>query len=375
MGSRRSIPSGMNCANGMSKRRRAPKRKIVAVAHDIGGAQAVYPLIPKLRSRSNLHVDVIAGGFAQRVFARLHPENTAADWSEGKVDEYLDKYQPQLVLSGTSWKSCLEQNFRNRARARDIPSVVVIDFWSDHPRRWHHSAYRFEESHDVVCVPDKPSAEAMVSYGYPGELVRVTGHPHLERCFQRVPQSQARSVGRKEIEVLFLTIALAALKLKEDTVAQTRIVCQALGQWSAAIKKPIRLTIRPHPHEAPEPDFLRQVSKFAPTGVAVRMADRTKPILAQLRRSDLVLGHITMGLFEARSLGKRAVALKVTEHPSELVAAMEDAGIPLLPFEADRIASHLRSQRHIAPDRIGNLHHGAAAAIASLCCELIATKA
>ena len=153
-------------------------------------------------------------------------------------------------------------------------------------------------------------------------------------------------------------------------MAQTQIVCQALGQWSHAIEKPISLTIRPHPHENPDPDFLQRIQAFAPSGVTVRMADRTKPILGQLKKSDLVLGHITMGLFEARSLGKQAIALEVTDHPPELVTAMESAGIAFLPFDADRIASFLCRPKH-ASNNLGNLHRGAAASVAKVCLDLL----
>jgi hypothetical protein len=370
MASKRSMPIGKHFAIGMSSGAAAKSRTIVAVAHDIGGAQAVYPVIPTLRKRPDLRVNAVAGGFAQKVFARLKAENTETDWSDSKIDDYLDRIRPDLILSGTSWKSCLEQGFRNRARLRSIPSVVVIDFWSDHPRRWHDADYPFEDGQDRVCVPDKETAESMVRYGYPKDLLYVTGHPHLERCFRRATVLESVSTAKTEITVLFLTIALAALKLEQDPMAQIRVVCEALGRWSASTKQQITLTIRPHPHENPAPDFLHRIQKFAPTDVTVRMADRTKPILGELKKSDLVLGHITMGLFEARSLGKQAIALEVTDHPPELVAAMEDAGIAFLPFDVDQITSFLCHPKPAA-NNLGNLHRGAAAAVAKVCLDLI----
>src|ERR1700748_46021 len=113
MGSRKSTPSENNFADCMRRRAVASTRRIIAVAHDIGGAQAISPVIAKLRSKPNLQVDVIAGHFAQKTFARFHPENASSDWSEAEIDEYLQKSRTDLVLSGTSWKSRLEQGFRN----------------------------------------------------------------------------------------------------------------------------------------------------------------------------------------------------------------------------------------------------------------------
>jgi hypothetical protein len=371
MGSRRYIPIGTNCANGMSKRSATSIRTIVAVSYDIGGAQAVYPVVPKLRRNRHLRVNVIAGGFAQKVFTRLKPLNTETDWSDDEIDQYLDRTRPDLVLSSTSWKSCLEQGFRNRARLRNIPSVVVIDFWSDHPRRWHDATYRFEESTDWVCVPDPESAATMAAYGYPSHLVRVTGHPHLERCARKRTEPILNSDNKKEIAVLFLTISLAALKLKDDSVNQTRIVCQALGDLSRTTGRPVSLTIRPHPHENPPLNFLDTIQRLAPPGVTVHLADRTKPIMGQIQQSDFVLGHVTMGLFEARSLGKQAIALEVTNHPLDLVAAMKVAGIPFLPFDAGRIAAALSHPGSPVGPSTYSAHRGAATAIARFCCELI----
>jgi hypothetical protein len=346
-------------------------RTIVAVAHDIGGAQSIYPVIARLRRQSNLHVNVIAGGFAQKVFARLRAENTMTDWSESEIDRYLDSNQPDLLLTATSWKSMLEQGFRNRARVRQVPSVVVIDFWSNYRPRWHDATYPFEDSRDRVCVMDQQTAAVMHSEGYPAHLLYVTGHPHLERCFQRGYQSQSQLEVKRETDVLFLTISLSALGLKDDPVAPIRVICQALHQWSVATKKSVALTIRPHPHEKPEPDFLQRVRAVAPPDVTVRIADRTQPIAGQLKKSDLVLGYITMGLFEARALGKQAIAIKLADHPPELLSAMERAGIELVSFDSDDIASVLCRSHQERPQQPNTSHVGATAAIARLCSDLM----
>jgi len=350
----------------------APRiRTILAVAHDIGGAQAIYPVISKLRRRANLRVKMIAGGFAQKAFARLHPENTSTDWAESKIDDYLDRNHVDLLLSATSWKSALEQGFRNRARLRGIPSVVVIDFWSNYRLRWQHATYRFDDGADWVCVMDKQTAEAMQQEGYPLAQIHITGQPHLERCYQRGNRHPPASATKRESDVLFLTISLAALGLNEDPVAPIRIISEALGRWHETTKQPVTLTIRQHPHEDPPPDLIQRIRAFTPAGVTVRLDDRTKPILGRLKKNDLILGYITMGLFEARSLGKQAIAIKLREHPPELVAAMTAAGIPLLPLESDRIASFLCHEAGAHLHNKGDNHRGAAAAVAKVCFSLI----
>jgi len=368
---KRSTAFGRSFVTGMPSRSPLPRHKILAVSHDIGGAQAVYPVIPRLRSKPNLHVDIIAGGFAQKVFARLRPENASEDWSDAKIDEYLDKHRPDLLLSSTSWKSRLEQGFRNHAQVRGISSVVVIDFWSNYRMRWHDATYRYEDGQDHVCVMDAQTATEMQKEGYPIEKIYVTGQPHLERCYQRAVVHQSNSGPTSELAVLFLTISLVALGLKDDPVIPIQIVCEALGRLHKTSRQPVSLLIRPHPHETPAPEFLARIQAVTPPGVTAQLADRTRPILEQLRQCDVVMGYVTMGLFEARSLGKRAIAIKLADHPSELIAAMDDAGIDLVPFDADHIATSLSGSARGARNSPGNTHQGATAAIAKLCCDLL----
>ncbi|MBV8483391.1 MAG: hypothetical protein JO077_11060 [Verrucomicrobia bacterium] len=355
----------------MPSRSALPKRKILVVSHDIGGAQAVYPVVPKLRGKANLQVDVIAGGFAQKVFTRLRAENASEDWSDTRIDEYLGRNRPDLLLSSTSWKSRLEQGFRNRAYATGIPSIVVIDFWSNYRNRWHDATYRFEDGPDHVCVMDARTAEAVHKEGYPMAMIHVTGQPHLERCYQKAVAHQPRSKSAQGITVLFLTISLSALGLNDDPVTPIRVVCEALGNLRETTKRAVSLLVRPHPHETPAPDFLPRIQQFTPPGVAVHLADRTRPLLAQLKQCNVVLGYITMGLFEARSLGKQAIAIRLADHPPELVAAMANAGIDLVPFEANSIASSLCSPgREVDMHKI-NTHVGASDAIVKLCRDLV----
>jgi hypothetical protein len=358
----------------MSKQSAAPTRKIIAVSHDIGGAQALYPVIGKLKSRRDTRVNVVAGRFAQKLFARLHAEIARTDWSEQHIDQYLETARPDLLVSSTSWKSSLEQGFRNRAHLLGIPSLVVIDFWSNYRLRWQHSAYRFEDSEDHVCVMDELTADAMRKAGYPTGKLYVTGQPHLERCFQRKVRQKTGIGTSQRTDVLFLTISLTALGLKDEPTAPIRVVCQALEQWYAATNKPILLTIRQHPHENPDPDFLNRIRAFAPKGISVRLADRTKPIAGQIERSDMILGYITMALFEARCLGKQVIAIKVADYPPELVSAMAEAGINLLPFDPDQIASFLRRKTTPQFNAPQVAYHGATAAVVKLCCDLAKKK-
>ncbi|MBV8214530.1 MAG: hypothetical protein JOZ08_15055 [Verrucomicrobia bacterium] len=360
----------------MSKKSTARIRRIVAVCHDLGGAQAILPVVRNLKHRRDIRVDVVAGSFAIKLFTRFRPEIARVDWSDQEIDGFLQKSRPDLLLSSTSWKSRLEQGFRNRANELGIPSVVVIDFWSNYRLRWQHATYQFEEGKDHVCVMDNRTARVMRNEGYPKAKLYVTGQPYLEHC-PREKAGHARNQQRgtkRQTNVLLLSISLAGLGLKDDPMAPIRVVCQALGRWHETTDRPIKLSIRRHPHENADPDFLHKVHQIVPRGVTVRLADRTKPLSGQILNNDLILGYVTMALFEARCLGKNSIAIQVAKYSNELRLAMQEAGIILLPLNAERIASYLLSSAARAPNNLPIVHRGATAAIAKICRNLIRTK-
>jgi hypothetical protein len=191
---------------------------------------------------------------------------------------------------------------------------------------------------------DQQTAAAMREGSYPAARLYVTGQPDLERSSQRKLRRKAEARTRRRTNVLFLTISLTALDLSDEPTVPIRVVCQALEQWYAANNKPIQLTIRQHPHENSDPDFLDKIRSFAPKGITIRLADRTKAILGQIQRSDLILGYTTMALFEGRCLGKQAIAIELANSAPELVSAMQEAGIDLLPFDPDRMGWFLATK-------------------------------
>jgi hypothetical protein len=354
----------------MTKRAVRQSRKILVVCHDIGGAQAVFPVIQRLKIEPDTHVDVVAGHFAHKLFDRFSPEIADADWSEQEIDQFLERTRPQLFLTSTSWKSSLEQGFRNRAHLLGVPSVVLIDFWSNYRLRWQYAAYRYEESKDHVCVMDRRTARAMQKEGYPTENIHVTGQPHLEKCLRQRIREASRSGEMKRKRVLLLSNALSALGLEDDPTAPIRVICKALAEWYARTNTPIVLSIRQHPHEKTDPDFLTKAQGIAPQGVTIRLADRTKPIRGQIQSNDVILGYVTMALFEARCLGKRAIAVELANYPPELAFAMKEAGIILASSKPDSIVSCL--MRREAHNHVSRLtYQGATSAVVKLCLKLI----
>lgn len=348
--------------------------RILAVGHDVGGAQVLLQVVKEFKKRSGVKVDLIIGRMAQKVFARHRPQIVDETWSEPELSRYFEQNRPDLLLTSTSWKARLEQSFRNHARRLGIPSVVLMDFWSNYRMRWQHADYCFEDGHDHVCVVDAAMARALKKEGYPQKKLHRFGHPYLEQCVlenkrKKTTAKRASAVDR----VLLLTIPLAALGMQDDPLAPIRMLCQGLAQWHAHTQRKIILSIRQHPHEKKDPNFLIQAKAFAPRGISIRLADNTKPVKNNILTHDYILGYVTMVLFEARSFGRKAVAMEVTPYANDLKGAIKATGIQLVHFTPRSIADCLRVQGNRTKETLPPSYRGSSAAVVSFCRKLAKT--
>lgn len=346
------------------------KIRILAVGHDVGGAQVLREVVKALK-KSGVHIDLIIGRMAQKTFSRSRPQIVDEPWSSEKVAGYFEQHRPDLLLTSTSWKSDLEQSFRNQAHQLAIPSVVLMDFWSNYRMRWQHATYRFEESRDHVCVMDAPMARALQKEGYPRQKLHVVGHPHLEQCSQgqkATPRSKTAPIVDR---VLLLSIPLAALGMQETPLAPIKIVCDGLAEWHKQTKRKIVLSIRQHPHEKKDPNFLIEARKLAAPGITIQLADNTKPVKNNIQTHDYIMGYVTMVLFEARAFGKQAIAMEITPYATDLKAALKTSGIRLVRFTPQKIAACLRAHNLRTKSPLAPSHRGSATAVVSLCRALV----
>lgn len=347
------------------------KIRVLAIGHDVGGAQVLREVVKALK-KDGQQVDLIIGRMAQKIFARNRPQIVDEPWSTEQIARYFKQHRPDLLLTSTSWKSELEQGFRNQARHLAIPSVVLMDFWSNYRMRWQHANYRFEEGYDHVCVMDAPMARTMQKEGYPRQKLHIIGHPHLEQCSRAIKVKGRSKAGISSVDrVLLLSIPLAALGMQETPLAPIKIVCDGLAQWRRHTQRKIVLSIRQHPHEKRDPNFLIEARKLAAPGITIQLADNTKPVKNNIRTHDYIMGYVTMVLFETRAFGKQAIAMEITPYATDLKEALKTSGIQLVRFTPQKIAACLRTHSLRAKPPLPPSHRGSAAAVTSLCRTLV----
>lgn len=291
---------------------------IVVVAGDAGGANALAPVILAIQAGGQVSVEVLAYREAAGLWARrgiaVQPLAESTTLRDGL--DRLRRANAALVLTGTSMNSIgLENVFIAAARQTEIPSVSLLDFWSNYARRFMDGSGQPTGQPNLIAIMDERARDEMIAEGFDPSRLVVTGQPafdDLDHC-RRQCTPEVRERIRKGLGVpaggrlvLFASQPISTVfgesvadplfcGYTERTVA--RALVSALERIAERRGVELILAIRLHPREEPgalEELCGRRVRIMRPSGEE----GRTYAMAA-----DLVTGMTTMLLVEACYLG------------------------------------------------------------------------
>ncbi|MGQ5522536.1 hypothetical protein ACUHMQ_04665 [Chitinimonas sp. PSY-7] len=278
-------------------------KPVAIVAGDPGGGNALAPVILRLRKQQWPH----------RLFAYAE---SARLWAERGWDvapaEAIDFSDGAGLLCATS-VNAYQHELRWIAAARQfrVPSLAVLDFWSNYRPRFLFDGQ--QHLPDCIAVPDKLACDEMVKEGFDTDLLRVTGQPALDVIAQGAGQlNEAARValrtecGVKADEHLLIFVSQPLRQMARQLGQAPAIDEQsALRDIETALLKlglPIALRVKPHPRED-SADFagIGQIwanTRLAPSALAHDL----------LSCADMVAGIHSMLLLEACYLGCRVLS-------------------------------------------------------------------
>lgn len=284
---------------------------VASVLGDVGGAEAVIPVLDALARREALG-PVWASPVAAAALERGGIRHAPID---GEPAERLAAARPTLLLTGTSWaEDPVELGYLAAARELGIPSISVIDFWSNYVVRFMGSGGRMTLP-DRIAVPDQVALLEAGAEGLPADRLVATGNPHYERLLQRYQgfDREARLAFRERVGIprtatmiLFASQPIEALYgdrlgyTESSSLAAVHAGLESVADW---LGHPTTLAVRVHPREAARP--LPSSTK----GVQVRSASGDDP-LAWALAADLVVGMTSALLLQTAVLGGRVVSVQ-----------------------------------------------------------------
>lgn len=288
---------------------------VASAVGDPGGAEAITPALVALAQRGALG-SVVAVPSAWSVLERAgiaFSPYAVGDFAAA-VAPCFDGEPPSLVLTTTSWgDDRIEPAVIDAARDRGIPSVAVVDFWSNYRRRFETAAGLSLPS--WIAVPDDSALAGAIAEGLPESRLVVTGNPHYETLVQRYHRFDREErlafrervgVPRQATVALFASQPIRALygrSLGYDEAEVLVLVRDAMEQVAGWLGHPVILAVRAHPREA-QTTFPGSTSK-----VALRSAVGDDG-LAWALASDLVIGMTSALLLQAALLGARVVSVQ-----------------------------------------------------------------
>ena len=315
------------------------------------------PVLAELRKNSSYAISILAGEFGRPVLEEegfdFQPIET--NISLERAGEIFEQKRPDLLFSATSWKSNVEQQFRNAAYEQHIKSVVVFDYWSNPALRWKGAVYPLPEMRDIVCVMDEVYRDVMREQGFPKGALVVTGQPHLERlCSQRIAHNSLKGLPRK---FLFLSQPLDIIQplTKGHPLG---VVIQSVSQYAQKLQDTCLLTIKLHPK-----DDEQEIEKIIQEGkvdknLKVNISPRLSSMSETVKAYEVVLGYRSMGLFEVKALGCPTLALDLVVIEEPLRLALKNFGIPIVaPKDIQNLEKVFSSWKDL--DSFKNQHQGA----------------
>lgn len=295
------------------------------VAGDAGGARAVVPVVELLFSETRYRVQSFLYRQAQNVWARrgLAFEKLVESTSTADAERILTKSQTKLLVTGTSYNGIdLEKKFITAARNLGVPSLAVLDFWSNYATRFSDEDGNLAHLPDRIAVMDVTARDEMVAAGFDATQLVITGQPALDDLISyrerhtkesRAALRLAFGVSAKDCLVLFASQPLAAVFGDSpeqplyvgytETIVLDALI-KALESIAERHDEQITLLIRPHPRENNQAFADRNSNSIRIINNAD--SDSREMVLA----SDLVAGMTTMLLVEACFLGVPVVSLQ-----------------------------------------------------------------
>ena len=293
---------------------------IFSVCGDPGGAAALTPVLKALQLRPDRVLDVCAYGAGAHVLTRagVRCEVLPPGLSPADVEVHWQRARPDVLVCATSVnESDYEKAFIRIARRAGVPSVAILDYWSNYALRFGGRSGELDALPDRIAVMDARAVDEMKAAGFPPDRLVITGQPAFDelaavrRSFgesRRLAVRASLGLAHGERLVSFLSQPLRQLAASGagyrlpgyDEREVLAGLCDALASAGGGA---CVLAVKPHPRESslelpPDRAGLRCVRADAMDTRELMMS------------SDLVAGMTTVALVEACYLGCLVISLQ-----------------------------------------------------------------
>jgi hypothetical protein len=285
-----------------------PDKVVLFIAGDPGGASSLLPVIaawqgPKavLAYRQALKIFTDAG--IECLSLNETPASITAA-SERLSDSAASALVAATSVNGVDW----EQHFFMAARQLNLPSLSLLDYWSNYTPRFTLTK-PLDAVPDQIAIMDERARDEMIAEGFSASQLVITGQPVLDeaRRWRSSEVGQDRegfrqSLGLKpgETAVLFVSQPLREIRIATSSTDTSDDEYQALDKLIAELKSsPTTLLVKMHPRE-PQDKYARIMEGLP---FPARIVDPSIHRWGACIAADRIYGLSSMLLEEAKVMG------------------------------------------------------------------------
>lgn len=290
--------------------------RIRIAARDPGAALVLAPVAQ--RASESHELDVWGCPKAAEVFRRegLDVRRLDDPPAYAQLERLWEESPASLLLTGTSHYAPLEPYLWEIARKRGVPSLALLDGWSNLERRFEGGRP------DHVAALDAGQVAELEALGFDPERILVAGHAWLRHIGQR------RASGLAEERCAERSADLQVLFASEPIAADVRGGFNAdfgFDEWDAfhylwracervaGPERRIEIALKFHPYEDPEGSrarFSRRLAGLRSAHLTATLLPPTAEAHPWVLWSDLVCGIGSILLLEAIALGRPVVSIQ-----------------------------------------------------------------
>lgn len=282
--------------------------RVLFVAHDPGGANMLRAVMPDVHSSGHECIG-FGSGPAIAIWGN-EPSLTLKETHDVTADE-LASLCPAMVITGTSFGSCLERQAWRGAREKSIRSLACIDSWSNFERRFTEPE-RGVFLPDGICVVDSQSHDDIASSPWWHGDIYVIGQPHLEAITQRVRAAREQSfrLNTQPLVTFFSEPVDQDYPNDESFLFNQFEIAEKFVDALAAIS-PAQFVVRPHPRENTRQWTVWAKHQSTPAGISISIGKEATE--TSLVKSSIVTGMTSMVLIEAALSGVSVISFQIQD--------------------------------------------------------------
>ncbi|HKJ28191.1 MAG TPA: hypothetical protein VJ965_11175 [Anaerolineales bacterium] len=328
--------------------------RVMVIAGDPGGASALVPVIRELKASQNFSVHVFAYYKAVNVFRQREVEFSALsnELTDEMITAKIVQGRPDLLLTGTSVNPYfLELQFIFNARNCGIPSLAILDFWSNYAQRFSLKGMDQKYLPDKIAVMDQLAVTEMVEAGFPADRLVITGQPAFDRLIEmrqnltpaeRMAFRENLGVGEEDFLVMYISQPFMELFGSDESnpdypgFTQQTIFAELLHVLESIAENAgfsITLAILPHLREIIP--WWEEVESSKIELLNLPFEEFEKQALA----TDLVTGMTSTRLVEASLLGRDTLSIQIGGR--DIPFDMQRLGITEMVFQQDTLEAFL----------------------------------